>query len=156
MKHFETCCGRGARGKVPESRTTRGGTMLIEAGVAIVLLGVLTMTLSDGLLAVHAIRAQAARRQIARFEAANELQSIVAMRWDDLTALFGGSAKISDAATSALPGARMTIRVVAPAGEADARQIYVELSWLGPQSGQPEAPIRLTAWAYKNARRPSP
>ena len=125
----------------------RGGTMLIEAGVAIILLGVLTLTLSDGLLAVHAIRAGGASARFAvrssERNAASHGYALGRIDWRS-----GGSQELSAAANGALPSARMTTRITTPASEADARQIRVELSCAARRVANPKrrsvSPLGLT------------
>jgi hypothetical protein len=129
---------------------------MLEVAVAAVLMTALAGLLGEGVVLLNAQRSAAARRQLAQFEVANEMQRASALPWSELTKLASDSVPISDAAKLSLPQARMTTRVAAAAGEADARRITVELRWIGPLSGQPEAPVRLVSWAYKTARRPSP
>lgn len=134
------------------SHRARRGTMLIEITVASLLATVLATLLAQGLLALHAQRAETERRQIARFEAANELQRIAALDWNKLAPIPTHQAALSETAVQELPSGRLTSQIETPPDDPDARRIHVELQWLGPTTGQPEEPIRLTAWVHQKAR----
>ena len=126
---------------------------LVEVTAASFLMAILAATLIEGLVSVQTQRSELSRRQIARFEAANQLQRIAALRWNQLIAVPNGPVPLSQTARQSLPSAQMTAHITVPPDDPDARRIAVELQWLGPSTGQPEAPIRLTAWAYQKARR---
>ena len=129
---------------------------MLEVAAATVLMTVLAGMLGEGVVLLQTQRSTAARRQIAQFEVSNEMQRIAALPWSELTIVSSSNAPISDTAKQSLPQARMTTRVETLAGKSDTRRITVELHWIGPLSQQPEAPVRLVSWAYKNARRPAP
>jgi hypothetical protein len=142
------------RGYAPTAR--RRGTTMLEVVSATVLMTAMAGLLGEGMVMVQTQRSTIVRRQVAQFEVADEMQRIAALSWNELTIFSGGNAPLSDTAKESLPQARMITRVETLAGEADARRITVELHWMGPLSGQPEAPVRLVSWAYKNGRRPMP
>lgn len=133
----------------------RCGVTLVEIAAASLLLTVLATLLTQGLLALRAEHGEAHLRQIARYEVANELQRLAALPWNELVTVPSGPSALSAAAKDRLPGARMTIAIETPA-DAEVRRIHVELQWLGPTTGQPEQPIRLTTWVYRQARKESP
>lgn len=137
-------------------RRRRAGTTLLEIAVSAILLSVLAATLGEGLISLDAVHAELNRRQVAQIEAANELQRVAALDWDKLVAMKDGPAQLSTAAKQSLAKAEMTMHIDAPAGEPDARRIRVELHWIGPLSGRPESPIRLSAWVYQKGRKSSP
>jgi hypothetical protein len=136
-------------------RATCLGSTLVEITVASFLTIVLATTLEQGLLALHAQRAEAGRRRVARCETANELQRLAALDWNELAPAPVHQVALSKAATRELPNGRLTSQIETPADDPGSRRIHVELQWLGPSSGQPEEPIRLTAWVHERARRPS-
>ena len=87
------------------------------------------------------------RRERALREAANLAERIAARPWDDLTPDALAKLRLSDEMAN-LPGSALVVRVVS-VEEAPARKvIHVEIRW-NDRTGRPEAPVRLSTWAYK-------
>lgn len=135
------------------TRRQRRAFLLLETGMA-GLLVVLAMTLTVGMLTwIVAERRSAERRGWAAQEAANAMERLSALPYQDLTTtLAQGSARLSDAGRDALPDARMTAEV-SDAGEGlAAKRIDVEVRWRG-RSGLDDAPVRLTSWVARREGR---
>jgi hypothetical protein len=116
---------------------------LVEISVALVLFAA-AMSLTVRTLGwVTAEQRATERRQCAALEAANTLERLAARPWDALTAEALDAETLSEAAKRSLPEGALRATVV----ETDhgLKRVRVEVRWRG-RSGEPEAPIRLTAW----------
>jgi hypothetical protein len=95
------------------------------------------------------------RRQAATSEAANVMERLSARSWDELADKNLAEFPLSEAARQSVPGARLEIRVVEPAGQEGAKRIGVAVRWPEGES-RPESSVRLTAWRYRAAKEASP
>jgi hypothetical protein len=81
-------------------------------------------------------------------EAANLLERVEALQWNELTTASATKLQLSAQARQALPEARAEIHVDEPSGTPPARRVSAIVRWR-PQSGEPEREVRLVAWRYK-------
>jgi hypothetical protein len=93
------------------------------------------------------------RRQVyaqltATQEAANLLEQVEALEWNELTAASAAKLQLSAQARQTLPDARLAVRVDEPSGAPRARRVTASVCWR-PQLGEPEREVRLVAWRYK-------
>jgi Tfp pilus assembly protein PilV len=128
----------------------RRGSLLIEVTMAtVILIIIMSVALKVVGFAAHE-RLAAERRERARFEAANVMEKMAALPFDEITPERAGRIVLSDTSRQRLPGCELTVQVstVASAAQASpAKRIAVKLRWRG-QSGEWESPVRLTSWTH--------
>ncbi|MGO9114173.1 MAG: hypothetical protein ACLP9L_33585 [Thermoguttaceae bacterium] len=93
------------------------------------------------------------RRQVyaqltATQEAANLLERVEALEWNELTTASAAKLQLSAQARQALPDARVVMLVDEPSGTPPARRVAASVRWR-PQLDEPEREVRLVAWRYK-------
>ena len=124
--------------------------MLLETAVACVLLAALAGVCLKSFAAAAAQRLAIDQRQIALRAAANLLEKLTALPWDDIDKAADKS--FSESSQKALPeeldGAEIKIEVVPAAGEPAAKRLAVSIRWQDKDNQWVE-PVRLTAWRYK-------
>jgi Tfp pilus assembly protein PilX len=129
----------------------RRGSMLIEVTMAtVILIMIMSVALKVMGFAAHE-RLAALRRERASFEAANVMEQITALRYDEITTERASRMAVSDASRERLPGCELAVDVstspATAAPDAPAKRIAVKVRWRGP-SGAWELPVRLTAWSF--------
>jgi Tfp pilus assembly protein PilV len=125
----------------------RQGAMLLEALVATALLGT-ALTISAQLSGLaRAQHRNTERRAVAIAEVANLMERAAALPVDQITPEQVATWKLSAAATSSLPEARLAAEVRDEAGEFPARRLSIEIRWCH-RAGQDESPVRLSTWLY--------
>jgi hypothetical protein len=128
----------------------RRGSMLLETAVACVLLVALASVCLKSFAAAAAQRLAIDQRQIALREAANLLEKLTAMPWDEIDQAAGEP--FAEAARKAFPeeleNGEVKIEVAPAAGEPSAKRIAVSLRWQD-KNNQWVQPVRLTAWRYQ-------
>ncbi len=123
---------------------TRRGSMLLEAMVALVLLSAAFIIVGQMHGFVLAQDQVAAHRQLAVDEAANQLERVSALPWQDLTSEKLNSFTLHEETTRSLQHARLEFKVTdlaSPRG----KQVQVTVSW---QEGNGSQAVHLTAWRY--------
>ncbi len=123
------------------------GFTLIELMAATALLVTFVAVLVPMFQATVAQRRSIERRQAATLEAANALERVSALGWDELTAERAAAIRLSEEARQTLPGGELKLEFIQTAGEPDCRRIVVEVGW-EPQPGQPRQTVRLAAWRF--------
>ncbi|MCC6125246.1 MAG: hypothetical protein IT426_09810 [Pirellulales bacterium] len=126
------------------------GSMLMETAVACVLLVALAGVCLKSFAAAAAQRLAIDQRQIALREAANLLEKLTAMPWDEIDK--AADAAFAETARKTLPkeleDGEIKVEVAAAAGEPAAKRIAVSLRWQD-KNNQWVQPVRLTAWRYQ-------
>lgn len=132
---------------------TRHGFTLMEALVSCLLLAVLT-TLCLQLVGTSATQRKAASlREIALQGAANTMERLAAIKWEDLTPeAVGKSAPLRETAEG-LPGGSVTVDVLPLPDEPSAKRISVEVRW-EPAQDKPAQHVRLVALRYSVDKEP--
>jgi prepilin-type N-terminal cleavage/methylation domain-containing protein len=133
----------------------RRGFTLLEIMVAAVLLAAAaTISVEIVLLSATAQRA-AARQHMAAREAANVMERLMAMPYDELTPEAARRAKLAKPAADALPEAKLDVAVEEgrDAG-VPSKRVKITLSW-STTSATPLASVRLAAWRF-DAREAKP
>ncbi len=136
-------------------KNRRRGSMLIEVTMAtVILMMIMSVALKVIGFAAHE-RLAAERRERALFEAANVMEKMAALPFDEITPDRAGRMSLSDTSRQRLPGCELTVQVstvasAAPAGPA--KRIAVKIRWRD-QSGQWESPVRLTSWTHDRRAR---
>jgi prepilin-type N-terminal cleavage/methylation domain-containing protein len=127
----------------------RKGFTIVEMVVALFVLGV-AMALTARMLSASGRQRDALESQtIALIEAGNLMESIAAEEWEAITPNLAASLVLSSAAVQNLTDPRWEIDV-RQATEPVAKRVTIRLHW-GDRTGQPNPPVRLTAWMYPPA-----
>jgi prepilin-type N-terminal cleavage/methylation domain-containing protein len=126
----------------------RSGFTLMETLVALLVLSTLTTVCLQFFVAAGDQRRQVYSQLTATQEAANLLEHVEALEWNELTAAGTAKVQLSAQARRTLPEARLAIRVDEPTGTPPARRVTASVLWR-PQLGEPEREVRLVAWRYK-------
>jgi hypothetical protein len=131
----------------------RRGFGLIEMAITGLLVAVaLTATLKVvGWVALE--RRSNARRERAVREASNLMERISARPWDGLLTESLAALRLPDAALRSLPEGAVTAQVDPVPGAPSRKRITLEIRWIG-RAGQPDAPVRLVAWADRPGGQP--
>jgi hypothetical protein len=122
--------------------------MIVSCGLLAVVIG-----LSVQMLASTALeRRYSERRAIALQEAANLVERVSAIAYPEITTQRLKDITLSDDARKILPDAVATLTLheepaSAASGGLAAKRVQVELKWMGA-GNSPEAPVRLSYWAY--------
>jgi hypothetical protein len=126
------------------------GSTLIETAIAMVVLSTAVVLVGQTVSLVALQRRQIEQRDWAAGEAANLMERAYLLPWEQLTTERLGPLQPSDSCRERLRDVdvRMTVRTTE--GEANGRQITIQLDWLSP-GGQRVAPLRLTAWRFPGA-----
>jgi hypothetical protein len=130
------------------STSARRGTTLLECVVA---LGLLAAAFTLGAQALGWSAAQrrlADERHIAVQEAANCLQRVRHLNWDELTDERLASQKLSSHASELLASAELRVTAADAGGEPAGRRIHAEVSWVTRHGGTP-LQIGLVTWRYR-------
>jgi hypothetical protein len=131
----------------------RRGSLILEVVVALTILAT-AMTGAAQLLLLCAQGKQDADHLLAaQLEAANVLERVAAMRYDDVTEQAAQDFKLSSGSEAALPSAQLKTQVIeSPSAELPYKRIVAEVSWLG--AGDDRISVRLTGWKYAPAEGP--
>lgn len=124
-------------------------TLLETVVAAAMLTGIMTVCLQ--MLGVVAAQHRVIeKRQMAIREAANAMERLSAMPWDELTTetLQDEKLKLSDAASRRLTGAELTVDVTESSDPVDAKRIALSIRWKD-RAGQFVQPVKLTAWRVR-------
>ncbi len=127
---------------------TRRGTTLLEVTVAAAMLMGMMAVCLQMFGAVAAQNRAAEIRQTAVREAANAMERLRAVSWDELTAKNLQNVRLSEEASRALPGGELRIESTVPTDESDAKRIAVSVRWQD-RTGRFMQPVRLVAWRYR-------
>ncbi len=132
---------------------TRRGFTLIELVAATVMLGVL-ITVSVRMLAATAAADRAAwQRQAAWQEAANLMERIDAMPWEQIDPAHVDQLQLPERLRQSLPDGNLQVQLETPPEEPEVKQITVTISWGGTDT-TPSKKARLSMWKYKGSLRP--
>jgi type II secretory pathway pseudopilin PulG len=140
--------------KVANWRSTRRGSLLVEVGVAMVILTVALVAIAQTLGMVALQRRESERRLLAMQAAANLMEQIAAQPFGQITTERVAALKLPDELQQALPDARLDIDVTPTADEPAGKRIRIDLAWTN-RAGQQDAPVRLVAWKFQ-PREPQP
>jgi Tfp pilus assembly protein PilE len=126
------------------------GSMLLETAVACVLLAALAGVCLKSFAAAAAQRLAIDQRQIALREAANLMEKLTAIPWDEVDKT--ADKPFVEAAQKSLPkeldDAELKVEVTPAEGEPAAKRLAVTIRWQD-KDNQWVQPVRLTAWRYK-------
>jgi hypothetical protein len=107
------------------------------------------LTLCVQLLSITALaRRDSERRAIALQQAANLIERVSVMPFDEITPDSLNDIKLPAEVDSILPGGAVTWFIEEEPGDVPAKRVRVEIAWAGG-GGRAEAPARLTYWVYE-------
>jgi hypothetical protein len=125
----------------------RRGVILMEVVVACGLAAVL-MAVSVQMLTLMATqRRDVERRAIAQQEAANLIERVASIPFEQLTPDSLQSLTIDPEVARLLPAAKASLSLAAEPGPTPAKRVAVEVSWIGVGKRR-ELPVRLTSWVF--------
>jgi prepilin-type N-terminal cleavage/methylation domain-containing protein len=126
----------------------RRGFTLFEVTVAIMLLGTLAALCLQLFAGVNSQQKDQNAELAATQEAANVMERLAAVAWDDLSKQSGGKFELSPQARKLLPEGKVEVKVDDAKGTPAARRIAVAICWR-PLPGGPERKAGAVAWRYK-------
>ena len=131
-------------------RAGRRGAMLLETGMAALILVVAMAMVTKALAAVAYERRAYDRRQAAASEAAWAMEQLAARPYDALAPGRVGDLALSAGGARSLPEGELAAEVVEadPAGGPDSKRIDVRVRWKN-RAGDWDAPVRLTTWVHR-------
>ena len=126
------------------------GMTLVEISAAVAILAVLLGSTVQ-VMRVLGLQQRAAVRHTVALETAQALvEELANTPWDELTPAAAERLVVPNVVQDYLPGAKLVARITEEATPVAAKRLTVELTWTAP-NGQPAAPVRLTAWSYRDA-----
>ena len=128
----------------PRART---GTTLLELIAAMILFGVAANFAVQTLGGIAQMRRVSERQQFALFEAANVMERLSILPWEELTAEKAAAISLSPEGKRRLNGGEIVVTIEAADETTEVRRIQVEVRWKN-SAGEPESPARLTTWRY--------
>lgn len=134
-------------GRANRFERRRAFTMVEVAITALLLVIAMTVTLQV-LGWVAAERRALDRRQCAIRESANIMEQLAVRPWKELEAEPLKQVKLSETARQTLPGAELSLAAADQPEWGGTKRLSLRLRWRN-RSGGWEAPVRLSAWAYR-------
>jgi len=132
-------------------RRQRRGSLLLEASMAVALLALVFMAVSQLLAVAGRQRREAQWRWQATLEAANVLERVMARPWDELTTDGLAALTLSAQTARRLPDPRLRVDTQPLPGPPAAKRIRVRLDWVN-LAGDRGQPVVLVAWKHNIPR----
>ncbi len=129
---------------------TRRGFTLIELTAATVMLGVLIVVSVRMLAATAAADRAAWQRQAAWQEAANLMERIDAMPWEQIDPAHVDQLQLPERLEQSLPNSSLELAIGTRLDQPDVKQITVTIGWGGTETKPPKE-ARLSMWKYKGS-----
>ena len=126
---------------------TRRGYMLMETMAGAAILAVLITVCLQMFASVSVSRRASERRAMALQEAANTIERISALPWDQITIENLTAMKLAPSAQEHLAGATLKLLLRPIETIPFAKQVQVEITWQNDAGGM-DAPVRLNYWFY--------
>ena len=126
----------------------REAMTVLEVTLALAVLSLAFVLLGQFLTAAAQQRRVSEHRRLALQEAANAIERVAALSWDEVTAEELSGWKPSTSLSSTLPQATMKSIVAVEPGPPEAKRVRIEIAWTNA-SGQPGEPIGLTTFVYR-------
>jgi hypothetical protein len=121
---------------------------LIEVSVSILLVASLGSLIVGALVSRARQQRAIDSRELAVAEAANLMEQLTSLSWNDLTRERLAPLKLSDNIRQAIPAAALAVAVEPSVDKPDAKRISIQIEFPGP-AGQAVRPVRLTSWVYR-------
>ncbi|MGO8744874.1 MAG: hypothetical protein ACLQNE_02685 [Thermoguttaceae bacterium] len=123
---------------------------MIELAAAGAILATLVAVLMPLFGAISGQRQSLRVRQAAAQEAANVMERLASLSWEDLTIRETDAAQLSEEAQQALPAGQLKVKMIRPTGKPEAKQLAVEIRWQADPSRSLQT-VRLVAWKYRKS-----
>jgi len=125
--------------------TNRSGTLLLELVISGLVLGIILSTAIPMLGWVARERKLNQQQEAAILEAANLMERIAGLSWDELSSERVEELPISPALLRQLPDARSSAAVELDPGEPRLKRVRIEITWeVAP--GRAAPPVKLASW----------
>ncbi len=125
----------------------RRGAMLLETTVAMAILLVAMLAVAQTVATVARQRRIAEQRALATQEAANLMERIYSLPWDEATEERISELPLSETCRQRLPAASLGVVLESVGDQVPGKQIRIEISW-PDRAGNRGTPVQLTAWKY--------
>jgi hypothetical protein len=126
----------------------RRGYGLLEMAIAALMLAVAMALVVQAASWLAAERRGAERRQRAVQEAANLMERLTSLPWDELTPGRAAAQTLSPATREILRDGSLTVDVSDEPGDPPARRVAIRIGWGSA------APVRLVAWVHRRGGKP--
>ena len=126
---------------------SRKGFTMIEVIAAIAVLAAAMVAVAQTVAVVARQRQRTERQTLAVQEAANLMERIYALPWNEVTQDQAVAARLSPAGRSRLPAAAVKVTVQASGDPPTEKRISVDIDWQEADGGR-SRPVRLTAWRF--------
>lgn len=143
-----TCLSRSRREpRWTQSVAVRRGIAIAELMVAFVLVGTAAISIAPLIHESIRVRKSLEMQRLAQAEAANLLEQLAGMPYEQVTAETAGKLTLSDSARRDLPQPKFVAEVVNQTAEPAGKRISVEIQWQAG-GGRKSPPCRLVTWIY--------
>ena len=136
-------------------KSSRRGFTIVEM-MAAGAMTVVLVTMCVQMLTFTTVQRRAAeRRTIALEEAANLVESVRALSWEEVTPERVAQFRISKAAQDILAGATLKIALEPSTSGPPAKLVRLEIAWPGGADGR-DASVHLSSWIFSREKAASP
>ena len=143
-----------ARGKHSSSIfSRRDGGLLVELMGAVVVMSAAFAIAVPVIGKTGALRRQAEQRQLALQEAANLMERVAALPWNDISQETLKKLELSATARRSLRSPQLGIELAKPVGPVPTKQVVIQVRWRDA-TGHPVRPVWLVAWFYQRRGAP--
>jgi len=129
----------------------RRGYLLIELGIAVVILGSLMTVVATMLIHASHWRRESQNRALAALEASSLLEQCVGLPRSEVTQEKLTALAQARQAEALLPDESVDVSLQDALGAAKGQRIAVEIRWKTP-TGNPQGPLRLATWIFDPPR----
>lgn len=120
---------------------------MLEVTLALTVLLAAMVLLSQFLIAAKLQRRVGDQRRLALEELSNQMERVMAAKWEEVNALAIEKQSLAPHVLEALPAATLTAHVVDEPGPPVGKKIRLEISW---EHGEDRiSPLGLTAWRFR-------
>ena len=130
-----------------QTATQRQGSMLVETAVGVGISIVVMIAIAQLVAVLASQRAETAQIRLATQEAANIMERVMVLAWDELTEESVAAIELSPMALQGLDEPQLAIAVETRDDNLPAKQIEVRLDWRD-RSGSRIQPVPLVAWKH--------
>ena len=141
------------RRNVPGRKLNPAGFLLLEIIVAMILLGTAAAIIVPALSWMGTESRLSMQKQEAVEGLYNLMEDLTARPYEDLTPDAAAKIELPKPLQEQLPGAKLEVAITETETAPKAKRIQMRLSW-NQRSGQPLAPLRLSAWVHQTEGRP--
>lgn len=132
---------------MPARGPVRRGIAFAEIMVAFVLVGTAAVSIAPLMEESIRVRKSLEMQRFAQSEAANLLEQLAGMPYEQVTPESASKLTMSEAARRELPQPKLVAEVVNQTTEPACKRISIEIQWQ-PGGGRKSPPCRLVTWIY--------